>query len=147
MDSSCTRPFRHVSLTSPMLVAQRPMAWIVAATKSLSMLLMYVYQRKNTHLLQYDRSISCWRSGLHIICFFQRHKFSLTVPETLSEWWRCSSHWPNWWEPPAVKDETERKPRLALKHKTGFSVINARHFSVALIYLLGLFYTLETASL
>lgn len=46
LDSSCTRPFRHVSLTSPMLVAQRPMAWIVAATKSLSMLLMYVYQRK-----------------------------------------------------------------------------------------------------
>lgn len=29
-----------------MLVAQRPMAWIVAATKSLSMLLMYVCRKK-----------------------------------------------------------------------------------------------------
>lgn len=38
LDSSCTRPLRQVSRTRPMLVAQRPMAWIVAATKSLSML-------------------------------------------------------------------------------------------------------------
>lgn len=43
LDSSCTSPFRQVSLTSPMFVAQRPMAWMLAATKSLSMLLIYVY--------------------------------------------------------------------------------------------------------
>lgn len=40
LERSWTRPLRQVSRTFPMLVAQRPMAWMVAATKSLSMLRM-----------------------------------------------------------------------------------------------------------
>ena len=54
LESSCTRPLRQVSLTSPMCVAQRPMAWIVAATKSLSMLLMYVCEHnKKVHWIRH----------------------------------------------------------------------------------------------
>lgn len=30
-----------------------------------------------------------------------------SVPETLWELWRCLSHWPDWWGPPAAKHKKE----------------------------------------
>ncbi|KAH3726009.1 hypothetical protein DPMN_051864 [Dreissena polymorpha] len=46
LDMSRTRPFRQVSVTSAMLLAQRPMACIVAAANSLSGLVTYVWKIK-----------------------------------------------------------------------------------------------------
>ena len=40
-------PLRHASVISPMLLAQRPIAWMVAAAKSWSELVTYVWNSRN----------------------------------------------------------------------------------------------------
>ncbi len=45
-DRRLTSPFRHVSVTSDMALAHRPIAWIVAAANSLSELVTYVFTNK-----------------------------------------------------------------------------------------------------
>lgn len=48
-----TSPLRQVSVISAMLLAHRPMAWIVAAANSLSVLVTYVYHKTEKLSFQY----------------------------------------------------------------------------------------------
>lgn len=48
-----TSPLRQVSVISAMLLAHRPMAWMVAAANSLSVLVTYVYHKTEKFSLQY----------------------------------------------------------------------------------------------
>ncbi len=46
LESKLTRPLRHASVISEMLLAHRPIAWIVAAANSLSELVTYVWNSR-----------------------------------------------------------------------------------------------------
>ena len=43
LDKRCTKPFKHVSVTSSMVAAHLPIDWIVAATQTLSWPVKYWY--------------------------------------------------------------------------------------------------------